>query len=403
MQEFEVEPSWNRGAWARLAEIDRTAIETSPIRVKLALIIAIAHLQRNDKEIARDFVELAIKWGCSDVVASKVLVAGVHNTLARAAALADADGDRIDHHFNQSVRLEDGEFDKQAACARAVSELLNLGLVEQAFRFTEESIGLLKDAFESQSVDLELLAVQRNCLQIKRWLLANPKVRRPVRSSAWVSVPQAHYLGQRLVLLVAGMRHSGSTALFNILRLGMESLGLPFESGYTEKLELEKVAASESGIFLLKTHEYRDDVAQLADFVFTTKRDLRDTVASAVRRKFPLCERLSAIEYSKYNRQLWEIWSELSDYEFHYETHMREPARSVMNVLDAVGLQRAGAYEIAKGINALPTDQYNVTLLSPTHITDPERKLTYQDNLTQEQVYIINRNNARWLEVNGYE
>lgn len=403
MQEFEIELSWNRGAWAPLAEIDRTAIETSPIRVKLALIIAIAHLQRNSNEDARDFVELAVKWGCSDVVASKVLVAGVHNTLGRAAALADADGGRIDHHFNRSVQLEGNEIDKRAACARAVSELLNLGLVEQAFRFTEESIGLLVDASGSQNADLERLTVQRNCLQIKRRLLANPKVRSPVRSSTWVNVPQAHNAGRRLVLLVAGMRHSGSTALFNILRLGMESLGLPFESGYTEKLDLEKIAASESGIFLLKTHEYRDDVAQLADFVFTTKRDLRDTVASAVRRNFPLCERLNAIEYSKYNRQLWEMWAEMSDYEFHYETHMREPVQSVMSVLNAVGLQRAGAYEIAKGINALPTDQYNVTLLSPTHITDPERKLTYQDNLTQEQVYIINRNNARWLEVNGYE
>lgn len=403
MQEFEIEVNWNRGAWARLAEVDQSVIETSPVRVKLALIIAIAHLQRNNKEIAKDFVELAITWGCSVLVASKVLIAGVHNTLARAAALAHADSSRIDQHFRKSLRLDEHQIDECTITTRAVSELLNLGLIEQAFRFTEVPIDLLNNDIAHENSDLELLAIQRNCLQIKRRMLANPKVRGPVQSSTWVSVPQAHYGGRRIVLLVAGMRHSGSTALFNILRLGMESLGLSFESGYTEKINLEEIAVSESGIFLLKTHEYRDDVAQLADFVFTTKRDLRDTVASAVRRKFPLCERLSAIEYSKYNRQLWEIWSELSDYEFHYETYMRTPVRSVMNVLEIVGLQQAGAYAIARSINALPTDQYNVTLLSPAHITDPERKLTYEDSLTPEQVYIINRNNVRWLEVNGYE
>lgn len=403
MDHSEVERSWYQGAWVQLSQIELSEIEDSRDRTTIALVVAIAHLQRNNKEAAGIFVNAALGWGCSPRVASGILVKGLHNSLARASALAGLECSKFNYHFSKSVSLESNEARKPAVDIRAVAELVDLGLLEEATRLIEEREGVLESLNGVNNVKLDFLAAQRNILRIKRALLSRNSKEVGKHSGNYVSIPKANEQGLRLVILVAGMRHSGSTALFNILRLGMETLGVSFESGYTEKYDLERVKQSDSGIFLLKTHEYRDDVAQVADFTFTSKRDLRDTVASAVRRHFPLCERLNPIEYSKYNRQLWEVWSTRSDYEFHYEEHMRSPVESIINVLASVGLQDVEAHDIARKINALPTDQYSVTLLSPTHITDPERKLTYEDTLTQEQVGVINRNNNRWLEVQGYE
>src|SRR3546814_19142334 len=107
----------------------------------------------------------------------------------------------------------------------------------------------------------------------------------------------------RGAIVIAGMRHSGSTAIFNIVRLALKQRGVDFASFYSEAAQAERLHDPDCPLLLIKTHEFRDDVASRASMVITTRRDLRDTVASAQRRKFTTYERLNGPgEYAKSTR-----------------------------------------------------------------------------------------------------
>src|SRR3546814_18244817 len=104
--------------------------------------------------------------------------------------------------------------------------------------------------------------------------------------------------------LIAGMRHSGSTALFNFVILALKQRGVDFASFYSEAAQAERLHDPDCPLLLIKTHEFRDDVASRASMVITTRRDLRDTVASAQRRKFTTYERLNgAVESAQYRSE----------------------------------------------------------------------------------------------------
>lgn len=211
-------------------------------------------------------------------------------------------------------------------------------------------------------------------------------------------------INSKTVLLVAGMRHSGSTALFNILRLSLEQIGVMLVSGYSERLDLLSIEESEFEQLLVKTHEPRDDILGIADIIITTKRDLRETVASATRRQFNILTQLgSAVEYAKYNRLLHEYWSQKSDYEFSYEAFIQQPEEAISKVLEFLKIDGVDIPAVLHQIQNLPTDNYKETLLSPEHITDPERKLSFSETLTTRDIIEIERNSYVWLTDNGYE
>lgn len=205
------------------------------------------------------------------------------------------------------------------------------------------------------------------------------------------------------VVVIAGMRHSGSTALFNTVRLGFAAMGSEPLVGYSEIGDIVLRANHSVRPTIVKTHEMRDDVRQIASIILTTRRDLRDTVASASRRNFGLMKRLgSPLEYAKYNRMLHEIWAPLSDYQFIYERYMSNPVEVTSEVFGRLGIDTRFAAQVTQQVSALPVDDYQTTLLTPTHITDPERKLSYVDSLDPPAVHAIEREHEAWLITNGY-
>jgi len=217
--------------------------------------------------------------------------------------------------------------------------------------------------------------------------------------------PSLQHLLERnrsLDVIVAGMRHSGSTALFNMVRLMFESLGVPFEAGYVEEdwVGLPR----KTNVRLIKAHEVRDDAFIAHSIVLTTRRDVRDSVASAVRREFALCKALGgATKYARYNRSLEELWLSKSDFVFVYEDFMESPADLANELRDFFGIELANIEAVVSGVVNLPTDEYKKTLLSPLHITDPSRTLDYSDTLSEAEVFNITKQNFDWLHRNGYE
>ncbi|WP_417225846.1 hypothetical protein [Amphritea sp.] len=207
-----------------------------------------------------------------------------------------------------------------------------------------------------------------------------------------------------LCITVAGMRHSGSTALFNILRLAIQSLGVSIESGYSEHLKFDEKLNSKKEVFLIKTHEIRDDIRDISNIVITTVRDLRDSVASAQRRDFDLLNDVGGVvAYAKYNRSLHDSWEQYSDYIFNYESFMRAPREEIRKLLSFLGLADVSVEYIHNSIMNLPIDKYEITLLSPEHITDPERLENYKTTLSVKEINIINKQNFSWLKRFGYK
>ncbi len=204
-------------------------------------------------------------------------------------------------------------------------------------------------------------------------------------------------------IVVAGMRHSGSTALFNIIRLTLLKADIDVISFYSEHKSSLPDEDKSNRVFLIKTHEFRDDIACSNDLIMTTRRDLRNTVASAVRRGFSLVERIgNPVEYAKYNRTLHDVWLPLSDYVFIYENFIKDPIVTIKEVIELVDIKNIDANEIHEELLALPLDQYDITLLSKSHITDPQQKLSFNDTLDLKTIKKINSDHALWLDNYGY-
>ena len=93
---------WQFGEWESLAQINRDTLQHHPDRAKLALLAAAGRLQTDKIDEARQYVRLAKDWGVSKKLLTRILAAGVHNSLGRAAAIAD-EQPRALQHFDSAV------------------------------------------------------------------------------------------------------------------------------------------------------------------------------------------------------------------------------------------------------------------------------------------------------------
>ncbi|MEF8721456.1 MAG: methyltransferase FkbM [Candidatus Accumulibacter delftensis] len=95
---------WQFGDWDSLTKIDRGALQHHPDRAKLALLAAAGSLQTNNSGVAREFIRLAQDWGCSKKLLTQILVAGVHNSLGRAAAVVGRQSGAV-KHFESAIAV----------------------------------------------------------------------------------------------------------------------------------------------------------------------------------------------------------------------------------------------------------------------------------------------------------
>lgn len=123
---------WQFGDWASLAKLTPATLQDHPDRAKLALLAAAGCLQLGLDSNAKQLLRSAKDWGCSKKLMSQVLIAGVHNSLGRAAAVASND-ERALLHFEGAIRLVAPATDVPLmGHARTVKEMTDLGLLPQA-------------------------------------------------------------------------------------------------------------------------------------------------------------------------------------------------------------------------------------------------------------------------------
>lgn len=93
---------WQFGDWESLTAILFDTIQHHPDRAKLALFVAAGHLQSGNVHEAQQLLRFATRWGASKTNLARILIAGVHNSLGRAAALTGQQV-RMLKHFESSV------------------------------------------------------------------------------------------------------------------------------------------------------------------------------------------------------------------------------------------------------------------------------------------------------------
>lgn len=84
-----VRTQWQFGDWQSLAQLNRDTLQHHPDRAKLALLAAAGLLQIGNNNEAKKFIRFAQDWGISKKLISQILIAGVHNSIGRAAAICD--------------------------------------------------------------------------------------------------------------------------------------------------------------------------------------------------------------------------------------------------------------------------------------------------------------------------
>ena len=119
---------WQFGDWQSLAGIDSDTLQHHPDRAKLALLAAAGHMQLGDITAVRQFTRLAKDWGCSGKLISQVLIAGVLNTLGRAAAVNGQEQKALRHFENSIIIATPGSEVRRITRARIETQMGQLGL-----------------------------------------------------------------------------------------------------------------------------------------------------------------------------------------------------------------------------------------------------------------------------------
>lgn len=119
---------WQFGDWQSLLHLNRETLQHHPDRAKLALLAAAGRLQVGLDVEGKQFLRLAKDWGVSKKLLSQILIAGVHNSLGRAAAIGNQQ-DRAIQHFQNSIRMgTPGSEARLLATARIHQQYEQLGL-----------------------------------------------------------------------------------------------------------------------------------------------------------------------------------------------------------------------------------------------------------------------------------
>jgi|GEM_PF-4147643 len=158
---------WLFGEWQRLTELSQQEIETHPERARLALLVASAYQQQDEHDKARTWSKQALAWGCPPRAVAQVLVAGVHNTLGRVAALCE-DSERVSQHFHAAINAAETDDADLMAHARSAKEMGRIGLLNKALSVVDGQIVSLSKHYTSPSIkalehaQASLLATQKN-------------------------------------------------------------------------------------------------------------------------------------------------------------------------------------------------------------------------------------------------
>lgn len=207
------------------------------------------------------------------------------------------------------------------------------------------------------------------------------------------------------VVLAAGAFRSGSTWLYNAIRLVLQSHGVPFAAGWVDDLAKDTGAGRE--YLLVKLHEPSDEWAGRAWRVFTSHRDPRDVAASAADflKLTDTADLLRSVERAVGDHA---YWSTRAQYDMAYEAMRGDPAAVLAAIAEVLGfpLEAGELARIAADLEAIPEPRdaakYDSTsLLHPVHRFDGAPG-GWARRLAPAQAAEIAARYGEWMARHGY-
>ncbi len=150
-----------KGDWAELASATLYDIETEEDRGERAAYLALAKLQVGEFQEVHIVAQRALEWGCRKTVLAKALIAGLHLTLGRLAAIRKDDA-RYVQHFSDGLRLLGIEPSETVLHDFTVRQLASLGLLVDARDHVNREIWRLKKlpSLREQEAKMKILRTE---------------------------------------------------------------------------------------------------------------------------------------------------------------------------------------------------------------------------------------------------
>lgn len=222
-------------------------------------------------------------------------------------------------------------------------------------------------------------------------------------NSCGIDAPELNDIdGRQKLILCAGINRSGSSWLFNAVRLLHGEGGLVAHSAWIDEYQ----PTDPRPIHIVKVHTETPALEILQPVIFTTRRDLRDIAASLLRMGWAHSsdDILNAL---KRIRGLHEHWTEKCNLEIAYEDLVGHEAQHVESLARTCGvpIDRRKAMRVAAAVDAIAApDSGNYdrdSLLHPGH-RGAGRPGCWRQDLPRELAATIEGAHGDWLRAWGY-
>ena len=173
----------------------------------------------------------------------------------------------------------------------------------------------------------------------------------------------------RKLILIAGMKRSGSTWMYNAVRLMLKDAGKDVYGSWIDDYDESNTAE----FHVVKTHKWDKDLAEKADIVFTSRRDLIEVIDSM--KRFGIWKGNDDFVEMLIDYQLWY---RCADYSMEYESIGWEGAIYDIEaeLFDAFSIDCINIQDVIDEIDRLQPPEHDnvnyydtITLLHPNHIT----------------------------------
>jgi hypothetical protein len=205
-------------------------------------------------------------------------------------------------------------------------------------------------------------------------------------------------------IAVVGMRQSGSTALYNMIRYIFTSNDIAVYGEVDDEYDPLCKKAQASPVHIRKGHAYSSSVNEWSDYIFVTKRDLRDSVASSIRKKGKPIGDKDIIAHCHRLIEAYSEWEKYANYIFSYELFMKNPESVISEVLGILGVSCASVSEINDWLQylfkasgkRLKKIGYDEIRLTRRFITNKGRVGGYKKTLSSHESKLIRKEFNWW-------
>jgi|GEM_PF-2676346 hypothetical protein len=211
------------------------------------------------------------------------------------------------------------------------------------------------------------------------------------------------------VYLSAGMSRSGSTWLYNALRLILAEKHPRLYARWVENSSGAEAVAAAADAVLIKTHDPTRFWSARATMCFTCHRDLRD-IAVSLRDMGWADDRREMLDWVDRIRRNHDFWAPRAVRDFAYDEILGRPVELLaeMAKLCSVELSTEQCAAISAALSRLDGDRNSTAIHDPTTLMHPRHRFDgranrFLDGLGAEAAAEIALRHGDWLTRMGYD